>query len=525
MKRRIISFTLAICLALCLTLSAFGAASLSNFAILRTYEDQFTDVSPDDWFYDGVRNAYEYGIIDGTSDDTFDPTESLTIAQTIKLAAFLHKGYYTGEMGFDEGSPWFDVYVDYALDNGIIGGTYSNYNAAATRSDFVIIIAGAMPEEALTPINRIADGAIPDVMEYYSYGYDVYLLYRAGILTGMDSEGTFNPSRTLRRSEAATMVARILKAELRQSFNLANPLTAEQIYKMASPAVFYVEMFDSDGRLFKTGSGFFISASGLAVTNFHVIFGGYDAKVTLDNGEVYDVLGVYDYVGKQDMALIQVDIENAPYLICADSSAIQTGERVYALGSPLGLQGSFSEGIVSQALRQIEGVEYIQLDASISSGSSGGALLDAAGRVIGVTSATVVSGQNLNLAMPINILNSLSRDSYISLTEIIESTAYYPGYFPVPDFGAYFGADVFSTQSSWSGDTYSYLLSDLPGDIEEIIDEYCLLLEQNMFDYQGAEGTEDEPGFRFHYHYEYYIVVRHGIDVVRGQDCYTIIIS
>ena len=522
MKKRIISFTLVICLTLCMTFSALGAASLSNFTALRTYEDQFADVTQGDWFYEGVRYAYEYGIIDGTGDDTFTPNENLTIAQTIKFAAYLHKGYYTGAMGFTEGSPWYGVYVDYALENGIISDEYSNYNVAATRSDFVMIIAESLPEEALAPINRIADGAIPDVMEYYSYGYAVYTLYRAGVLTGMTGDGMFYPGLTLRRAEAATIITRILKPEMRQHFSLVNPLTAEQIYKMASPAVFYIEMFDSDGRLIKTGSGFFISQSGLAVTNYHVIFGGHAAKITMDNGEVCDVVGVYDYIGKLDMALIQVDVTGVPYLMCADSSAIQTGERVYALGSPLGLQGSFSAGIISQAVRSYEGIDYIQLDASISSGSSGGALLDATGRVIGVTSATFTSGQNLNLAMPINIINDLSSDSYVSLTDVINATEYYPGHFPVPDFGAYFGVDVYNTQSSWSGTTYSYLLSDIPGDLEEIIDGYCYLLYQNMF---TDLGTDEDTGNRYHLNSEYYTIVQHGVDEVRGRECYTIIIG
>ena len=525
MKRRFISILLVVCLSLCMSLPAFGAASLSNFVAHRSYRNQFTDISRDAWYYDGIRGVFEYGIMDGKSDYTFDPSGSLTIAETIKLAACLNKGYYTGSMDFEDGLPWYSPYVDYALENGIIDEPYRNYNVAATRSDFAIIIAAAVPDEAITPINRIVDGAIPDVLEYYSYGDAVYKLYRAGVLTGSDSEGTFYPGRTLRRSEAATIIMRIIKADSRQPLFLAGSLTAEQIYKLASPAVFYVEIFDEDGVVAKTGSGFFISESGLAVTNYHVVIGANEATITMNNGDVYDVAGIYDYDWRNDLALIKIDVNNVPILERADSSKVQTGASVFTIGSPLGLDGTFSAGIVSQALREIDGVSYIQLDAPISSGSSGGALLDSAGRVIGVTCATAVGAQNINLAMPINLIDELSQDSIVPLNSIITKTEYYEGFYPAPDFGAFFGIEVFHTAPVRSGTSYSYLLSDFSGDdADETIDAYYHLLEQNLFVYSSTL-TDEGVDYRVYYNTQHNVMLTLGKDVVEDQDCFTITVS
>ena len=512
------------CLVLSVAIPAFAAASLSNFGRSRVYREGFSDVPQDAWYYAAVRDAYEYGIMDGKRSDIFDPDGKLTIAETIKIAAVLNMCYQTGTINFIQGSPWYATYVDYASQCGIPVDTYSNYGAAATRADFAAIIAGALPDEAITPINHINDGAIPDVFESYSYGSAVYKLYRAGVLTGINGEGLFYPGKSLTRAEAAAIIMRMVNADTRVSFSLSAELTAEQIYKLASPGVFYIEIFDKDKELLKTGSGFFISESGLAVTNYHVVIGGYSAKITTDDGTVMDVAGIYDYNWKKDIALIRIEGSGFKYLELADSSLVQTGATVYTLGSPLGLQASFTRGIISQALREIEGSEYIQLDAPISSGSSGGALLDSSGRVIGITSATAVGAQNINLAVPIRFLDGLSHESSVTLDSILIPAEYYKDYFPAPDFGAFFGVRVFSSDTSRGSLSYSYLLSDLTVDIDEAIDEYTHLVEQNLFDLSGYI-TKDDNTFTMYYHPVYGIMLTMGFEKVKGRECFTVTVS
>ena len=525
MKKRLISLIVIVCLSLCMVVPAFGVVGLSNFDRLRTYSGGFADVSHNAWYYDSIRSTYEYGIMDGKSDTIFSPSGKLTIAEAIKLASVLHQCYYTGTTEFNTASaaglPWYKPYVDYAARNGIITGSYRNYNAYATRGDFAVIIAGAMQGEAVTPINSVPDGAIPDVAESYSYGEAVYTLYRAGVLTGADESGTFYPNRTLSRAEAAAAIMRIIDADTRQSLALAVPLQAEQVYKQASPCVFYVEVFDSEGLVIKTGSGFFITDTGIGVTNYHVLIGGVSAKITTDDGEVFDVSGIYDYAWKRDIALIQTDGTGFPYLEIASSDDVLTGATIYSLGSPLGLQATFSKGIVSQSSRDVDGIDYIQIDAAISPGSSGGVLLDIFGRAIGITSASMLDAQNLNFAVPINTLAGLNRHTHIPLKALLEEVTFYKDHFPAPDFGAYFGIKPFFTNPS--GPTnFSYLLSDLPGDADPAIEKYLHAVEQNLFTLIAYREGENGEEFQMYHNSTHGVRLTVGKELINGKECYSI---
>jgi len=523
-----VSALLAVCLVMAAALPALAASaegSLSNFDRIRPYKGEFADVPQSAWYYQGVRGAFERGLFDGKATDTFDPSGSLTLAEAVKIAATLHKGYHTGTIDFEPGTPWYAPYLDYAKNNGIPAGAFRRLGAAATRADFAALIEGALPDEALTPINRIANGAIPDVLESYSYGQAVYKLYRAGVLTGSGSEGTFFPGRTLTRAEAAIIIMRAVDANSRAPLSLAAELTAEQVYKQASPAVFFVEVLDSEGDAIRSGSGFFISSSGLAVTNYHVVVGSSELRITTDDGTVLDVAGIYDFDRPTDAALIQINGGPFPQLELADSDSLLTGATVYSLGSPLGLQASFSKGIISQARREVEGMNYIQLDAAISSGSSGGALLDSTGRVVGVTCGTMVGAQNINLAVPINAFSALDRKSYVPLKSIITPVAFYRNHRPAPDFGAHFNMEPFSTNNVTRGEAqYSYLVKHLPGLIGDITEEYAHLAEQNLFVHVGTR-TRDGFTYRQYYHSKQDRILMFGVDKVNGEDCFTIFVS
>ena len=183
-------------------------------------------------------------------------------------------------------------------------------------------------------------------------------------------------------------------------------LNSEQIYARCMPAVLYIEVYDEYGDAIATGSGFFIDGEGTAVTNHHVIYGATSAKVWLADSsgadqESRDVLGVYDWNEEEDWAVLKVEGSNASWLRIGDPSTAMGGATVYALGSPLGLSASISDGMVSNPARVLDGQTYIQISAPISHGSSGGALVNKYGEVVGITSAGFDEGQNLNLAVPI----------------------------------------------------------------------------------------------------------------------------
>ena len=192
-------------------------------------------------------------------------------------------------------------------------------------------------------------------------------------------------------------------------------LTAEDIYEMISPSV--VEINAESDVMESTGTGFFFDDEGTVVTNYHVIEDCQVAYITLADGSTYDVISVLGYDMDRDIAVLETDCRDSEPLPIR-TSAVSTGEKVYALGSSLGLTGSLSDGIISAVDREVEGYTYLQTTAPISSGNSGGPLVDSEGEVIGIVCASFVEGQNLNLAIPINDLDAISLDENITLEEL-----------------------------------------------------------------------------------------------------------
>jgi len=152
------------------------------------------------------------------------------------------------------------------------------------------------------------------------------------------------------------------------------------------------------------GSGFLVSPDGTIVTNYHVIKGseGLGVRFSQDK-EVITNISVVKTDPVRDIAIIKVNVPiNAAPLPLGDSDQLSAGERVVAIGNPFGLQNTVSDGLVS-AVRDFQGVKQIQFSAPISPGSSGGALLNMRGEVVGITSSHVTGeAQNLCFAVPIN---------------------------------------------------------------------------------------------------------------------------
>lgn len=200
------------------TLVAYWDTAGHSFSRTRTYQNIFRDVSTSAWYYDSVAAVYEYGLMDGVEDNEFKPTDQVSAAQAVTLAARLRKLYLTGSGTFSASSPWYQSYLDYALSQGILERAPADMNAKLTRQEFAAILANALPEGALLEINNIPDGAIPDV---YRSDTGIYKLYRAGILSGNDAQGTFRPNSPITRAEAATILVRMADPNSRLQFDLA----------------------------------------------------------------------------------------------------------------------------------------------------------------------------------------------------------------------------------------------------------------------------------------------------------------
>jgi hypothetical protein len=199
-------------------------------------------------------------------------------------------------------------------------------------------------------------------------------------------------------------------------------LTTAQIADRATPSVVIVENFNEDGEKAAQGSGYVFSGDGIVITNYHVIRGAKSLNIRVPGSEPYRVDSVLGYEIDHDVAALQVSGSSLPALSTETIEEPKVGDRVVAIGAPLGLESTVSEGIVS-ALRDAGTMHIIQTTASISPGSSGGPLLNEYGKVIGLTTSTVLNGQSINFVVSArHISELLSRRQPISLAEMLNQT-------------------------------------------------------------------------------------------------------
>ncbi|MFO8014130.1 MAG: trypsin-like peptidase domain-containing protein [Phycisphaerae bacterium] len=180
-------------------------------------------------------------------------------------------------------------------------------------------------------------------------------------------------------------------------------LSAGDIFKRSAPAVVQIVVRDQNLKAIGQGSGFLVSSDGVVVTNHHVVNNAAFATVVLPSKATLFAEGVLALDEDADLAVLKVNGSGLPYLKLAAGNAFpEVGSRVYAIGSPRGLANSLSEGLVSGLRDQGGDLKFIQTTTPFSKGSSGGPLLDADGRVVGVTTIVGVGPdvQNLNFAVP-----------------------------------------------------------------------------------------------------------------------------
>ena len=177
-------------------------------------------------------------------------------------------------------------------------------------------------------------------------------------------------------------------------------LSGQEIFKRYSPAVFMV--YTSTGYEYFQGSGFFVSSDGIAVSNYHVFEGtSIGAEViVLSDGTQLKLDKVIAKDKDNDLMVFRVaSSRNNFSFIPVSNRQVQVGEKAYAIGSPKGLENTFSSGEISQ----LRGNNVIQINVPIDHGSSGGALINEYGEVIGVTSGGYdTSGANLNFAVSVD---------------------------------------------------------------------------------------------------------------------------
>ncbi len=334
---------------------------------------------------------------------------------------------------FTDVPDWADSYVGYAYQNNLSNGTsattFGNENAnAAMYLTFILRSLGYSDGEGKdflwdNPFSLAEKiGILPQAVNRNQFlRADVVLVSYAALSakikgTGQSLADKLIGEKVFTKKDFNTYYD---PAALENYIPSQQSLSAEEIYEKCSPAVFYIEVYDTPGYAIGSGSGFFLNSSGVAVTNYHVIEDASSAIITLSsNQKEYKVEGVYDYNKEKDWAILKIEGSGFPSLELGDSSSIVGGSSVYAIGSPMGLQNTISEGLISNTNRLLDDIPYIQTTAAISHGSSGGALLNKYGEVIGITSAGFTDGENLGLAIPISLIQGYSTGSLVSLYEL-----------------------------------------------------------------------------------------------------------
>lgn len=208
-------------------------------------------------------------------------------------------------------------------------------------------------------------------------------------------------------------------AALVASHQPALALDLPELTAQAKPAVVLLTVNDSAGRKISVGTGFFASADGRLITNHHVIQGGSDVRATLSDGRELRALGVLASDEAKDIVILQVDGEGLPVLPLGGSASLRAGEEVVVIGSPRGLAGSLSVGIVSAIRADGVGEEAeadwkeqvrawgIQITAPLSPGSSGSPIMTRNGEVVGVAVGVLNDAQSLNFGIPIEVPKAL----------------------------------------------------------------------------------------------------------------------
>jgi S1-C subfamily serine protease len=244
--------------------------------------------------------------------------------------------------------------------------------------------AQAQSASRINPIVWVGLGLVIAVAGFFAWNLATKTSSKPTTVSSADKSTVSSPDSPKVASASAAPMAPI------------RPMSPQEIFQKVGSGVSLIEVFDDEGHKRGQGSGFVVADDGTAVTNYHVIRGATRATARVGDTSA-EVDGVIAFDVHHDVAVVRLSPPPKTVLQLGDSDALKVGQKLVTIGSPLGLQNTISEGIVS-GLRN--GV--IQMSDPISPGSSGGAVFDRYGNVVGISVATVATGQNLNFAVPIN---------------------------------------------------------------------------------------------------------------------------
>jgi tetratricopeptide (TPR) repeat protein len=184
-----------------------------------------------------------------------------------------------------------------------------------------------------------------------------------------------------------------------------------ETYNQAKKSVVLLVTFDAQGKAQSLGSGVILTSNGEIVTILHVVHGAKTVAAKLWNGAYLPLSDAVGIEAKADLLILKADAQDLPAARTGPMSALSVGDRIMTIGNPLGLESALSTGVVSGFRELPDRGRVVQITAPISPGSSGGGLFDLQGRLVGITCSTLLEGQNLNFAIPIERVTEIPRIS------------------------------------------------------------------------------------------------------------------
>ncbi|MBQ4627476.1 MAG: S-layer homology domain-containing protein, partial [Clostridia bacterium] len=179
----------------------------------------FQDVAEDSLYYNDIKAVYDWGFMTHKEENFFAPNASVTYAELVEIAANLHQIKTASAPIAETEGRWYQQYVDYCKENGIINQDY-NWDESVSRAEFIDIFSRVATANDLKAFNNIEDEAIPDVSEDSDYYDSIYKFYRAGIFQGVDELYNCKPDGLIRRYEIACVINRIMNPSVRYSIEL-----------------------------------------------------------------------------------------------------------------------------------------------------------------------------------------------------------------------------------------------------------------------------------------------------------------
>lgn len=205
------------------------------------------------------------------------------------------------------------------------------------------------------------------------------------------------------------------------SVSFSSAKDPQDIFASISPAIVYINNNTVNEETL-LGSGFIVGANGVIVTNFHVIQSAKEISVKLKDGRTFPVAGVVYFDANRDICILKINAEDLPAVVLGDSTNTKIGEKLYCIGNPLGYDYTFSDGMLS-GIRNYNDLKWLQFTAPISSGNSGGPLINSRGEVIGMVTFQSTEGQNLNFALSINEVKPYINQTAIPFADFVEKVS------------------------------------------------------------------------------------------------------